>query len=234
MDELIRRGRALHAVLTDDPREQTATAQTRVWQQECETAVRQLSGGNKTHWVSRAYSDALLVRTASGRAADGADLAVIVERIIAVLDRAARALAEARETGTAAVADGRVTTRFNFVHDANLRPLLEQAYTDGRLALDERRYHDALLAFCGTLEATITDALVYQRPEKTHETAGLSFGARIAAAEQARLIRNGCARLPAVARAYRDPSAAASVTEADARTAGQVLRTIMRDLDPGR
>jgi hypothetical protein len=68
-----------------------------------------------------------------------------------------------------------------------------------------------------------------------------SFNTRLAVAERAGLIRNGCARLPAVARTYRDHSDAedelgtnATVSERDARQAGQVLHVVMRDLDPGR
>jgi hypothetical protein len=68
-----------------------------------------------------------------------------------------------------------------------------------------------------------------------------SFERRIAAAESAGLIRSGCARLPTVARAYRDLTDAdgelrgdADVSEREARLAGQVLRVVMRDLDPGR
>jgi hypothetical protein len=69
----------------------------------------------------------------------------------------------------------------------------------------------------------------------------MSFEMRIAAAENAGLIRGGYARLPPVARTYRDLTDAngelrpdASVSERDARVAGQVLLVVMRDLDPGR
>jgi hypothetical protein len=68
-----------------------------------------------------------------------------------------------------------------------------------------------------------------------------SFDTRLAVAEKAGLIRGGCARLPAAARTYRDLTTAdsesdpeATVSERDARQAGQVLRVVMRDLDPGR
>ena len=71
--------------------------------------------------------------------------------------------------------------------------------------------------------------------------AASTFEQRIAEAERAGLIRGGCARLPPVARTYRDLSDAngelrpdASVSERDARLAGQVLHVVMRDLDPGR
>ena len=69
----------------------------------------------------------------------------------------------------------------------------------------------------------------------------MTFPARIAAAERAGLIRGGCARLPPVARAYRDgadadgtPAPVGSISERDARIARQVLHVVMRDLDPGR
>ena len=68
-----------------------------------------------------------------------------------------------------------------------------------------------------------------------------SFDDRITAAERKGLIHRGCARLPPVARRYRDLTDAdgqlrpdAAVSERDARVAGQVLRVVMRDLDPGR
>ena len=55
------------------------------------------------------------------------------------------------------------------------------------------------------------------------------------------LILGGCARLPAVARAYRDLADGTgelgpdiAVSEREARLAGQVLRVVIRDLDPGR
>ena len=63
----------------------------------------------------------------------------------------------------------------------------------------------------------------------------MSFDGRIAAAERKNLIRGGCARLPAVARAYRDPhDAGRVVTVQDAKVTRQVLHVVMRDLDPGR
>jgi hypothetical protein len=69
----------------------------------------------------------------------------------------------------------------------------------------------------------------------------MSFDARIAAAERAGVIRGGFARLPAVGRRYREltdgdgaPRPDVTVSEREARTAGQVLVVVMRDLDPGR
>ena len=58
---------------------------------------------------------------------------------------------------------------------------------------------------------------------------------RMAAAEKTGLIRGGCARLPPVARAYREVlESNAVVSERDAKIARQVLHVVMRDLDPGR
>ena len=68
-----------------------------------------------------------------------------------------------------------------------------------------------------------------------------SFDTRLAVAEKAGLIRSGCARLPAIARTYRDRMNTegdsvpqGTVSESDAKRTGQVLHVIMRDLDPGR
>jgi len=46
--------------------------------------------------------------------------------------------------------------------------------------------------------------------------------------------QHAAARLPAVARGYRDLAADAAVSERDAKVARQVLNVVMRDLDPGR
>ncbi|HKE08498.1 MAG TPA: hypothetical protein VKB48_11755, partial [Candidatus Acidoferrum sp.] len=61
------------------------------------------------------------------------------------------------------------------------------------------------------------------------------FETRLAVAESAGLIRGGWARLTPAARAYRDNEKEAGVvSERDARTAGQALNVVMRDLNPGR
>jgi hypothetical protein len=94
----------------------------------------------------------------------------------------------------------------------------------------------------------LTDALEHRRltalaaadiPAGT--IADWSFEARLAVAERLGLIRGGCARLPPVARQYRDLTNAdgewipsVTVSEREARQAGQVLHVVMRDLDPGR
>ena len=94
----------------------------------------------------------------------------------------------------------------------------------------------------------MTDALEYKglaalaaSGASAGKIADWTFETRLAIAERGGLIRGGCARLPAVARTYRDHTdvdgengAQTTVSERDARKAGQVLHVIMRDLDPGR
>ena len=123
--------------------------------------------------------------------------------------------------------------------------MLEQAYTDGRRAFDDGDYELALLTYCGILEAIVTDALEQERVSGL-QAAGIpegriadwSFATRLNVAEQSGVIGRGCARLPAVARSYRDAEretgAKLTVSEQDARVTGQVLHVIMRDLNPGR
>ena len=69
--------------------------------------------------------------------------------------------------------------------------------------------------------------------------AAWSFDERIAVAEKARIIRGGCARLPEIARRYReitdaDGNPQLTITERDAKRTMQVLHVVMKDLDPGR
>jgi len=52
--------------------------------------------------------------------------------------------------------------RFEFVHNAELWQVLEQAYTDGRLAMEEGDYDLAMRTSCGILEAIVTDALEHK------------------------------------------------------------------------
>src|SRR5439155_23336478 len=103
--------------------------------------------------------------------------------------------------------------RFDFVHNAELRSVLEQAYAESGRALEAGDLHRALVTSCSMLEAIITDALAPTH----HDVAAWSFDQRIAAAERAGLIRGGCARLPSVARTYRDLSAGAAISERDAK-----------------
>jgi len=106
----------------------------------------------------------------------------------------------------------------------------------------------ALRTSCGILEAIVTDALEFKGLAEMAASGAPAgkisdwpFETRLAVAENAGLIRGGCARLPAVARAYRDHADAdaengtrTTVSDRDARQTGQVLQVVMRDLDPGR
>src|ERR1700691_871298 len=264
---LIRRGRALRDRLTTEPRNASATngsalAETRAWQEDCGVTINQLSGGSKAHWLARAFSAAFLIRSTSGQAVEGAPPAEIVQRLLDVLQQAVSTLS-AMDGGRASVSantpaslnvpassDAPPPHRFDFVHNPELRPVLEQAYLDSRMALEQSSYDDALRTTCGILEAIVTDALEFKGfaalatsgipsgEEAGGKISDWSFNTRLAVAEQAGLIRGGCARLPAIARTYRDHAAddatASKATEREARVTGQVLHVIMRDLDPGR
>jgi hypothetical protein len=231
LEALIRRGREIKNTQAIDA--------IRAWQQDCAAAVNHLSGGSKAHWLSRAYSNALLVRSANGVVVVEADAMEIVDRILGVLAQGAASLssmdAVAGSSGSAPQ-----PRKFEFVHNIELRPVLEQAFADSRAALERGESGLALILSCGVIEALLTDALDHARRQDHNGPEG-SFETRIAAAERAGLIRSGCARLPPVARNYRDLTDAdgqlradATVSEREARVAGQVLRVVMRDLDPGR
>jgi hypothetical protein len=249
LDGLIRRGCQIRDTLANDPSDILAMAATRVWQEECGVTVNQLSGGSKAHWLARSFSEAFLVRSADGGAVEGAPPVEIVTRLLDVLEQAVASLSRMDEGPViSASSQALAPRRFDFVHNPELRPVLEQAYTDGRRALDKGDYDLALLTSCGILEAIVTDALEHKglsalaaSGAPAGKIADWSFDTRLAVAERAGLISGGCARLPAVARIYRDPANAdgasfpkATVSERDARVAGQVLNVVMRDLNPGR
>src|SRR4029077_6900343 len=105
------------------------------------------------------------------------------------------------------------------------RPVLEQAFDDSGRALERGDSALALILSCSVIEAVITDALLYCGSRSAEcgfiadsgfriadssrtadrgliaacgAIADLSFESRIGAAERERLIRGGCARLPAV------------------------------------
>jgi hypothetical protein len=235
LEALIRRGHQI--------RNTTAADATRAWQQDCAAAINQLSGGSKAHWLARAYSGAFLVRPPGGVVVE-VEPTEIVDRILGVLAQGATSLSRMDDVGASSDAAPR-PRRFEFVHNADLRPVLEQTFADGRDALERREFGRALILFCGVIETVLTDALDHARQQAHDAPEGRiqdwSFEQRIAAAESAGLIRSGCARLPPVARRYRDLTDAdgelradAPVSEREARLAGQVLRVVMRDLDPGR
>lgn len=245
---LIRRGRQLHDTLATDPSSKSALIATRAWQEDCGVTVNQLSGGSKAHWLARSFSEAFLMRSNSGIAVESVAPEEIVNRLVHVLEQAIGSLSQmggdlaisASSQGVPAPA----LRRFDFVHNSQLRPVLEQAYVDSRRDFEELHYGPALRTTCGILEAIVTDALEYKglsalaaggTPEG--EIADWPFETRLAVAERAGLIHSGCARLPPAARRYRDLNVAGSdvaVSERDARLAGQVLHVVMRDLDPGR
>jgi hypothetical protein len=241
---LIRRGRELGEALASDPSDPSAIAAARRWHEDCGVTINQLSGGSKAHWLARSFSGAFLMRSADGQAVEGAAPSEIVQRLLGVLDQAVATLSHMEDTPvTSASSEGPAPHRFDFVHNAELRPVLEQAYTDSRSAIEQEDYNSAMLTSCGILEAIVTDALEHKGLASLVESGApaekisdWSFETRLTVAERAGLIRSGCARLPAVARTYRDADGEGKirVTERDARVSGQVLHVIMRDLDPGR
>jgi hypothetical protein len=245
--DLIRRGRQLHDTLATDPSSKSALLATRVWQQDCGVIVNQLSGGSKAHWLARSFSEAFLMRSTAGSAVESAAPAEIADRLVHVLEQAVASLSQMG--GDLAVSASQEAAppsrRFDFVNNRQLRPVLERAYADSRRELEARRYGPALLTSCGILEAIVTDALEHKGPSvlaaagaPEGKIADWPFETRLAVAEREGLIHSGCARLPPVARRYRDLNAAgdlgSDITERDARLAGQVLHVVMRDLDPGR
>jgi hypothetical protein len=255
LDGLIRRGRQVRDTLATDPSSPSAMAANRAWQEDCGVTINQLSGGSKAHWLARSFSGAFLMRSADGRAAEGAAPTEIVRRLLDVLAQAVATLSGMGDGSgvsgssvASASSEAPPPRRFEFVHNPDLRPVVEQAYIDSRSALEQGNYDLALRTSCGILEAVVTDALenkgavaLAASGAPTGRIADWSFETRLAVAESAGLIRSGCARLPAVARSYRDHTdvdgengAQATVSERDARQAGQVLHVIMRDLDPGR
>jgi hypothetical protein len=228
------------------------------WQQEVAVAVNELSGGSKQHWLSRAFSQAFLVGASSGEVVTEASPADIVERLLVVLAQARASLATMAPLDTAAVATAPAPAvrRFDFVRNAELRPVLEQAYAESARASDAGDFQRAFLTSCSILEAIITDALEVRSAKASasaeamadksasaqamadklaeRRVQDMTFGERIAAAEAAGLIRGGCARLPASARSYRDLPTEAVVSEREAKIVRQVLNVVIRDLDPGR
>lgn len=236
LDDLIQEGRALSARLQTEPTSPTTTSAIRSWQQASATMINELSGSSKSHWLARAFSGALLVRSNAGEAVQNAPLAEIVDRIVGVLERASQSLTSMVDR-TAAPSTAPSPHRFDFVHNETLRPVLEQTYEHSRRAFDEGRLAESLVGCCGVLEAILTDALEYIGRDPRE----WSLQMRIAAAEQAGLIGRGCARLPSIALSYRDLLGVeghvrgdVTVSAREARTIRQVLHVVMRDLNPGR
>jgi hypothetical protein len=257
LDGLIRRGRQIRDKLTTGAGNPTVIAETRAWQEHCGTTINQLSGGSKAHWLARSFSSAFLMRTADGRAAEEVPPDEIVKRLLDVLGQAVASLSGMSNGAVVSGASSELSSppsdavahrRFEFVHNPELRPVVERAYADSRRAFERQEYDVALRTSCGILEAIVTDALEHKGLQAlassgapAEKIANWSFETRLAVAEKAGLIRGGCARLPAIARKYRDHSDADGenglkgiVSERDARQTGQVLNVVIRDLDPGR
>ena len=257
IEALIERGCQIRAVGSVDA--------MRAWQRDCAAAIHQLSGGSKAHWFSRAYSEAFLVRSADGGVVVEAEAGEIVDRILEVLAQGAASLSQMDAVTAASTGAPPRARRFEFVRNVQLRPVLEGAFDDSRAAFERGEFALALVLSCSVIESLLTDALnaVTDATDADDRRGGPSggdrrggpsggdrrggplgppsFEQRITQAERAGIIRGGCARLPAVARAYHDLTdeagelrAGVHVTEREARLAGQVLRVVMRDLDPGR
>jgi hypothetical protein len=247
LNGLMRRGRDLRDRLAVDPSNPSVIAATRTWQEDCGATINQLSGGSKAHWLARSFSGAFLMRSGDGTAVNGAAPDEIVTRLIGVLEQAVATLSGMGDrpdaTGYSSASEVPPPHRFDFVHNSELRPVVEQAYLDSRRALEQGEYDLALRTSCGILEAIVTDALEHKglgalvaSGAPTEKIAEWSFETRLTVAERAGLIRGGCARLPTIARTYRDDNedGKVAISERDARVAGQVLNVVMKDLDPGR
>jgi len=235
LDRLSARGRQIAERLQTTP---DSAVDIRAWQQDVAATVNELSGGSKQHWLSRAFSQAFLVGASSGEVVTEASPADIVERLLTVLAQARASLAttELLDAEAIATAPAPATRRFDFVHNAELRPVLEQAYAESARASEAGDFRHAFLTSCSILEAIITDALEARSAKASAERRlqEMTFDQRIAAAEAARLIRGGCARLPATARSYRNLAPDTVISEREAKTVRQVLNVVIRDLDPGR
>jgi hypothetical protein len=246
LEALVARGQEIRERSITNAPHPDVLEQVRDWQRGCAAIVNELSAGSKAHWLSREYSDALLVRSPAGQAVEDSPVAEIVSRVLRVLDRAARSLAQLDANSAITTEAG--PRRFDFVHDAQLRPVLELAYRDSRDAFERGRFGAALVTTCSVLEAIVTDALIHSGSGNVDSAGGPEgpvtlwpFETRLVVAERAGVTRGGCARLPPIARRYADLIDAtgelrldANVSEREARLARQVLHVVMRDLDPGR
>lgn len=242
LNTLIGRGRELQELLAANPMDSFGITAMRVWQQDVGVLINELSGGSKAHWLARAFSQAFLVRADTGQAAEGVASEEIIGRLLGVLEQAVASLSGGNQQAVlSAQSQAPAPHLFEFVHNLELRPVLEQALAESRRALEAGHIQQAFATSCGILEAIVTDALEHKGLTALADIgvppgaiSDWSFQTRVAVAERAGLIRNGCARLPAQAWTYRDSGGDLAVSERDARIAGQVLRVVMRDLDPGR
>src|ERR1700692_3764858 len=126
--DLIRRGRQLRDTLATDPSNKSALLATRVWQQDCGVTVNQLSGGSKAHWLARSFSEAFLMRSSDGTAAQDAAPAEIVQQLLGVLGQAVASLSQSND-GAIISASSRQPAphKFDFVHSPEIRPVIQQS-----------------------------------------------------------------------------------------------------------
>jgi hypothetical protein len=245
LDRLIRDGQAIQAE-RDRPADAAAI---RTWQQQCASLIGQLSGGAKSHWLARAFSDAFLVApTRSGAVTTEVAATEIVSRVLSVLDLASASLLQLERGAAPGGPPAAATDRFAFIADPTLRTGLAEVDRAAQDAFDRGAHRLALVSTCSVLESVITECI--QRAALSALAASgapddpittWSFDTRIAVAQAIGCISAGCARLPPSARRYRELLDAngdvrddVSVSEQEARRARQVLRVILRDLAPGR
>src|SRR3954447_23406802 len=159
IDSLIQHGEALQQQLAADATAPSDLNQVRAWQQQCAAVVTHLSGGSKAHWLSRAFSEAFLVRSIDGGAVVEAPALAIVRRLVSVLERAHVSLLQMESASGELHADAdqvsetRPEQRFTFVHRRELQPVLARAYADSRAALDRGEFGAALVLTCTVLES---------------------------------------------------------------------------------
>src|ERR1700733_6706645 len=159
LEGLIVRGQELRDCLISNSSDATIAGMRR-WQEDCGVTINQLSGGSKAHWLARSFSQAFLIRAADGSAVEGAAPAELAHQLLGVLGQAVASLtATDNQAIKAASTNAPPPRRFEFVHNAELRPVLEQAYSDSRSGLAEGDYQISLMTTFGILEAIVTDAL---------------------------------------------------------------------------
>src|SRR5260370_3951149 len=131
LDGLIRRGRQVRDALAFNPSSKTAIAATRAWQEDCGVTVNQLSGGSKAHWLARSFSEAFLMRSATGLAVEGGAAEEIVKRLLDVLEPAVNSLTRTDDGPViSASSEAPAPHRLDVVHNLDLRHVVEQGYTD--------------------------------------------------------------------------------------------------------
>src|ERR1700720_936521 len=97
LDGLIRRGHEVRDTLTAEASNPSAIAATRTWQEDCGVTINQLSGGSKAHWLARSFSEAFLMRSADGHAAQGAAPAEIGQELLGALGQAVISVSQMRD-----------------------------------------------------------------------------------------------------------------------------------------